>query len=649
MKLKKSFINLGIQKQNMKQHGWIGIVFFIALLFALPLQMFLLVSEVRNIEHLMIENVFDIAYSFQLFAIVLLPILAGIALFRYLHVKHATDMMHSLPIQRKSLFINHYLSGIVLLIPPLWIVSLSLFFVKDISLLFQEITAQDIVLWTVVMTVMVLLFYSFSVFVGMMTGLSVAQGVLTFILLVLPVALFYLIHANLALFLYGYSREYILGEWVIYLSPMIWLSELSYREFSFLPLIVYMLLCFVFIAVAIYLYERRPLEMAGQTFVFRFLRPVFKYGVTVCAMLVGAEYFSRYERTGWIVFGLVSGSLLGFLVAEIILEKTWRIWHKRLFLQYGVYASIIAVISIFVVTDVAGYETRIPEEEEIERVFLGNHPWALRSDELERENIFITDPAFISLVRSFHENIVTEQPTRFTVSEYEESYVIAYQLENGSLFVREYHLPETIAMEYAAPLVESKPYKESYYNLDKWERLPVESISFQSHYDNKRVTITDEKEITELRHILKYDIYALTANDFIGSQPIWGTIDIDVENTDDDVSILWNKSFVEVDKWLRHHGYVEKARTVAQEVAVMEVLPVSFERWSYPEQYFYNEEKYGQPIEITEETLIQEALQHSRDAGRGHYVVRFILHDRGELFGFLQSDDLSEKFIQAME
>lgn len=654
MKSNKSFINKGMQKQNMKQHGWLGIVFFIGLLFALPLQMFLLASDIRNRDSLVIENVFDIAYPFQFILIIFLPILAGIVLFRYLHVKSAVDMMHSLPIKRVHLYLNHYLTGTLLLLIPLWLVAMLLFFVRDISPIYQEITNGDIGIWTLVMTVMVLLFYSVSIFVGMMTGISVAQGILSFILLILPTALFYLIHANLAMHLYGYSRGYVMDEWSTYLSPIVWLSELNYREFSYLPLIFYALFCVIFIVLAYYLYQWRPLEMSGQTIVFEFLRPIFKYGVTVCTMLVGAVYFDQYPHDGWIIFGLIAGSLIGFLVAEMILKKTWHIWRKKLLVQYGVYASIILVLSVLIKTDVIGYETRVPEASEIERVFLGKDPWTLQDEQLDEEDIFIQDPTFIEEVRSFHEKIVTKQPEPVISNHlYEDSYVIAYDLENGSRLVRQYHIPMEESEEYVGSLIESKPYKTFFFELDRWEQAPIETITFVSQGPgSKNVKITDENEIEELRHILKYDIYSLTADDLIGGEPTWGSIKIETETTlknEEAVYMSWNKSFAEVDEWLRRNDYINEARIVPEDIDTIDVIDVSSsERITYPEEYFFREKEYDL-TEIQDEELIAEALQHSRNFGQADYVVRFTLSNHGYFFGTLRTEDVSEAFIQYVE
>lgn len=50
-------------------------------------------------------------------ALIILAIVAGIATFRYLHVRNQTDFFHALPITRTQMFISHVLTGILAVIP----------------------------------------------------------------------------------------------------------------------------------------------------------------------------------------------------------------------------------------------------------------------------------------------------------------------------------------------------------------------------------------------------------------------------------------------------------------------------------------------------------------------------------------------------
>lgn len=50
-------------------------------------------------------------------ALIALAVIAGIAMFRYLHVKNQTDFFHSLPVTRSQLFASHTICGVLAVVP----------------------------------------------------------------------------------------------------------------------------------------------------------------------------------------------------------------------------------------------------------------------------------------------------------------------------------------------------------------------------------------------------------------------------------------------------------------------------------------------------------------------------------------------------
>src|SRR5690625_7934570 len=62
-------------------------------------------------------NVFDFGISIQILTIFIIPVLMAMFVLRYLHVKDASDFIHSLPITRHHLFSQQLGFGVV----ALWI------------------------------------------------------------------------------------------------------------------------------------------------------------------------------------------------------------------------------------------------------------------------------------------------------------------------------------------------------------------------------------------------------------------------------------------------------------------------------------------------------------------------------------------------
>ncbi|OEH92500.1 hypothetical protein [Bacillus solimangrovi] len=87
MKSKKSLFNVGIVKQDLRQHGWVSVLYLLGLLFALPLQMLMINEDSFRSTYDNLETYFDIGVTIQIIFIYTLSILAGIFLFRYLQTK----------------------------------------------------------------------------------------------------------------------------------------------------------------------------------------------------------------------------------------------------------------------------------------------------------------------------------------------------------------------------------------------------------------------------------------------------------------------------------------------------------------------------------------------------------------------------------
>ena len=113
------FFNSSIIRQNFRQHGWIGIIYALGLLFALPLQMFM--SNNPNAVPQEIDHLFRVTGEMQMIFIVSIPVVAGLFLFYYLQTKSPSDMWHSLPLRREHLLSSHLGSGLLLRLIPVWL------------------------------------------------------------------------------------------------------------------------------------------------------------------------------------------------------------------------------------------------------------------------------------------------------------------------------------------------------------------------------------------------------------------------------------------------------------------------------------------------------------------------------------------------
>ena len=129
MKSKTSFINKGILHNDFKRYGWMGVVYLLAWLSAVPLQLVMISSRPEIIKVHYTASTYLRVFEFNnsplsLFLLLMAPVLAGLLIFRYLQTGKAADLEHSLPIRRETLYNTHLLSGLVLLLFPVMITAL---------------------------------------------------------------------------------------------------------------------------------------------------------------------------------------------------------------------------------------------------------------------------------------------------------------------------------------------------------------------------------------------------------------------------------------------------------------------------------------------------------------------------------------------
>ncbi|RSL32444.1 hypothetical protein D7Z54_14905 [Salibacterium salarium] len=653
MKSKVSYFNLGIQKQNLKQHGWIGLVFLIGWLFVLPLRMIELAESER--QFLEINNMFDITETPQMLLTVGIPIITGIFLFRYLQVSIAADMMHSLPIKRGSLLVNQVITGAFMLLIPIWLTGVAISLVASAYPLYNDLTASNIWNWIVIMSVMSLFFFIFTVFVSMLTGNSVISGILTFIVLVLPVGLISLISANLSMLLYGYTTANGTDNYIDW-SPIVLLTRTHNNDIDLWQIGIYLLLAILSGVIAYVLYQFRHVEMATQAITFKPLRPVFKYGVTVCAMLVGGIYFGENSSTHWTIFGYLCGSLIGYLVAEMILQKTWRVFRIKPLLGYVGYGIVMILIGIGIIFDVFGFETNVPSADAVDSVYFGHNVHKLNDTEIDNQSLFSSNENYIENVRTFHKEIVSKQPEESSSSyaqstnSFNNTYVVGYRLENGSMMVREYRNISLNGMEEKSMAVmETDDYKYQEYNLGEIDKSISEFHFFPDDYSsNEPLTISNAKEVNEIREILKYEISSMDVNDVMNSGNRWGTIGFYKEdNTKQMIDIPWHKSFEELDIWLENNDYLDQVRMSVEDVQSMEILRIpggSVDIYKMPGQVFSERSEQNDSIrELEDEAVIEEVIQNYSPNGTGEYYVHIRHAGDSNTYGVLSGDQVPEE------
>ncbi|MFC4183461.1 DUF6449 domain-containing protein [Saccharococcus thermophilus] len=559
--------NRGFFVQNLRSVGWIGIVHFLLWFAAIPLQLLMAYSQQKDSGIFPEwESLYSISAEFQTMIVFTLPVLLATLLFRYMQGKQSSDFMHSLPVQRAELFCQQAVFGVGLVVLPIALISL-LTIVCRYGLSFSmPLTVGDIVRWTWETAIMELFVFAASVFVGMMTGMSTLQVVFTYILFLFPAGITVLLLTNTSFLLVGFPADYYLSKNLEEIVPFFRYLRLEAAPLTAGELLAYLLLIMLFLIFAIWLYQKRHSEAATQTLAFPVLRPVFKYGVAFCTMLLGGFYFGvTQNQFSWIVFGYITFSFIGFFVAEMIIEKTWRVFYK--WKGYAYFAAAMVVIGILVHLDITGYEKRLPALEDIRQVYFGSSVYDFvengeRSYEpFEQENQFLKEKENIHAVYAFHQQLVKDQPRSFP-SEAQRQVVIGYVLKDGKRMIRQYHVPSDQYFSYFQPILESKEYKKNYYLLLRDQGYsPIRQISFRSPKTNeKTLTIIEPKQIDSFIEALKTDLMEEPASSMLDSDNVWeGGIEL-LQSDGDIIHVEWKKTYTHINQWLEEHKLLSKAR-----------------------------------------------------------------------------------------
>ena len=394
-----SFFNRALFRKNLQRFWplWLGYVLIWLLLLPLPL-----LNELADYHG--VPTVADASYYLlQIGAYgglvmgAVFGIFFAMAMFAYLTNPRATQGFHSMPVRRETLYATNYLTGLVCMVSAL-VLAFALAGITAACFGALDLTALGTALLAAVLSV--LFFYSFGVFCMMFTGQILAAPVFYGILNVLAAGMEWLVRTFAGNFLYGYSG-YSAPETFAFLSPA-WelvcvldvsnvarvdriLSDGTYQvirggEYMLSGLGVlgiYAAVGIVLAVLGLLVYRRRASEATGSIVTVAWARPIFKYGVAVCAAFSLGQliYFlvfglnlhnGQYSLPGTIACMLFTG-LLGYFAAEMLLHKSFRVWRTG---RVGalVFSAVLVCFGVGMSLDLTGFEGYVPAAEQVESV-----------------------------------------------------------------------------------------------------------------------------------------------------------------------------------------------------------------------------------------------------------------------------------------
>ncbi|XOI97982.1 hypothetical protein ACMX2M_19045 [Paenibacillus polymyxa] len=661
------FCNRGILIQNFRQHGWIGILYLITLLFSLPLY---IATEYRDVPQ-QITSLFQANGEVQILFAITLPVAAGIFLFRYIQSGAPSDLFHSLPLRRKHLLTVNLLTGFAMILIPIWITTAITGLVWAVldqpAFLFDGST---IWMWGLSMSIYSLFMFMLTVAVGMCIGQSVLQGLTVYALVLLPVVVWFIMSLHLQHYLLGYAFEEV-GFNAEKLSLVLRVGSISTLPVIRQELIIYAIFAILFIPLTYVLYAKRQVESATQAVTFKLIKPIFRFGLMFTLVLIGGGYFTMIAprgSAGWGIFGYILGGIVGYIVAEMIIRKTWLIWSSRLLPKLILYGIIAGLILYVPIADWNGYAARVPEMSKVNSIKLGGESYTYSNGVNQKKDdahLYSNDPEYMGAVIALHQKIVDsdlpllDDPIN-TGMRNDESILINYKLDNGKVMKRKYYIPEAEFHQELKALKLSQDYKRVTFETYKLEEDAL-SFGIRSAISSyRKVYISNPEQVREFKALLKQDILDQTYEEQRSSWQSFAYVEMNQDSTSKDPfqpREMWNfeikPSYDRVLAWLKENKLYDQLLVQADEIvsaqfAKQEINSPGSLQWTTPQPEYIDGNLSGnKQIATKNKEIISDLLKRQRS---GYLTEKDTVYQiklnviRGEnIYMMLKEEDLTEE------
>lgn len=531
-----------IGRQNMRHSTWMWALSFVGNLLAMPVVMLLAIGENQNreidVDYLM-NRLVNLFVTQRLSVIVFASIVAalgaiivGIVNYRYLLHKNMVDTYHSLPVKRNTMFFANWLNGFLIWFVPfvLNLVLTMVIAVAKINSLKKQIHTLSAVLGdsrkifdvdslseytagkllggmlidALLVVVVFLMIYHLTIAVMMLCGNVLNVLVSEVILGSGVMAVYGVILALCETFLDTFiSGTVTLHRGFQYASPfvstvMMMVSRMQYYDVAagawgewWVYLIVNTAIALVLLALAAFLYQKRPSELAEQGLRAKWARYPLQLLASVFAGISGWWIFyvlSSSTRdaynTAWGCFGVVVGAGIVFGAMNIVTFMDFKAFFKhKLLMALTVVGTILLCLSVRL--DWYGYDSYLPRQGQIAEIAVyhgsfGNilylYPQVGDLDHpLERMHITDTELAYqllcgcVDTAQDINSSMVmadvidpTTQSTRYLRRE---QIRVKVTKKNGRSYYRSYR----ISSKYEAVLrqiLESPEYVQACYQLE---------------------------------------------------------------------------------------------------------------------------------------------------------------------------------------
>ncbi len=465
MQSKTSFFNGTFFKKNLSRTWVVGLVWLLVQIYMIPMSYMLNLgsdSSARNSLTAPYNLIMTINNNSTTMLAAFFVIAVFMLNFSFLYNKRDSYMVHAFPLSRKALFFTGIASAMLVLIVPILLNGV-------ITTAVAVATGASYIsaVWYYCLTniVAVLIESGIALFTLMISGQAITTVIFFFIFNYLYTAIEYVFRYLATYLMFGMDNAISEMENNIF-TPMLYMARHCAVDFSmdwdnsgnaiktltvsYLgagTMVIYLLAAIALAALAYLMYQKKQLETVHEFITVPVMKWIFAIGMsffislylgTFAVSLVRYAFNSSYAMLFALatLVTLVAGAIIYF-ITQMLIAKNIRIFNRKNLAICGIYSAAVLVFMLAVNFDLAGIESRVPDESKVE--------WAGISSSY---NQVYTDQDNIKRLIAAHEAIIADKADIKQMAYGNGDFkmvTIKYKLKSGKLMSRSYMLkdPET--------------------------------------------------------------------------------------------------------------------------------------------------------------------------------------------------------------
>lgn len=412
-------------------------------------------------------------FVFQTLILAAAALVTALLLFHHLHGKKEIQFYLSLPMRRSGLYLTSMLTGLLMILLPM---VLCYGIAVGVCLHFG-VTIQPILQLLAACCLMFLLFYGIAVLSCVLAGQRFGAFLLYAGIHGAAIIIWVGLAQVAACFIPGFSANVNPPSWLIWLSPLLKLFsdgalDLNNRIGLTIPMI-YGVVGLILLVLSGLLYQIRRAETAGDMLSFSAIKIISKI---FAALAVGLGGFALLQILAFpnqsVSFGVLMLLVLvliaiGWIAAEMIIQKSFRIFHSRSVLVGCALLVVTAAAMLGAKADAFGYIHRLPNSDQVKSASISLQYY-------QCYNYTTVSPAD---ALALHEAALDhlDQLTAYDDGSSTLQFAVSYGLKDGGTMERTYYFDENAAPDLKESILAVLDKPENVYNeiFNGWTTEPA--------------------------------------------------------------------------------------------------------------------------------------------------------------------------------